>query len=937
MAEEGESPQGGAALKALVQPKADPELSLGGPSRLQQTSPGLLAPEERSAGANLKALAGRGTWQEYIWGINTAIADTLDFAPDAFAELFRRFGISASKGTVRDVFAGFGWTPPRGQEPDTRAFSAGHMHGVAAMLALPVPKAAGLRPLGVRPTALPTGGPREAIVRGVKEIGETAVRQPERFAAIESVSAAAAGVGIYEARKRFPDSPAAEALGAILFGLTPAGLIAAPGAIVRGTLAVGRHLPVSGTVIRIASNILQRAREFFTVSGATARARARMTRAVEEPEAALARMEEPGVLPEAKLTPAQQTGEPGVLALERSVMESSDTAVFQADEQIAELNATIIQSLEAPRGQVAVTKEHFEAAQAYLLSLLDGRLRIAALEADRRIAALTSGKTPKEANTIAAQELDKAHVAARATEEELYAVLPIDLEVLPTTTRSTLKIELMWRGRTADPEDIPVFVTEFLGGLNRKGKFVGGTLAKGATFEEMRVFRSRVLGEIRAERAKLRTGTGSRNKVRILEDIQEAILADLGALRGQVSGEAGQDLRIALDFSYSLNERFTRGPVGRLLGAERRGGPAVPEALTLETTLGIRGAKAGENARAMIKAVQDNPDELLGAAEDFIKARFVKDAIRNQRIDQGKAEAFLRNNKELLDEFPGVRSDIEAAIQNDSALLVAERRAESIGSKLANPRISKAALFIRSDPQKAFEAVRTMRDPGVEMQNLVNLAARDATGEATEGLQAAYLDWLLTRAMIAQTDIAGRPYVSGMRLRNALQDEATQAMSARVLTAEQQERLGQTLETALRFDMIRRARPAREGIIGDIPNIMIESMARIGILRAISRIGGGFGTIQVPGMISARVRSMIQSHVKDPATRLIIDAVMTEDPALMKALLMDLSKPENVKFVRRQLHAWIAGLLWEVGGAEREEAGPPPNVQQQAISRGSFL
>lgn len=922
----------GASLKALVQPRpiTGARQKLVSPERVS-------VPERISAGANLKALAGRSTFQEYIWGINTAIADTLDFAPDIFAELYQRFGVNAEKGQVRDFFVRQGLAPPTGQEPETRAFSAGHMHGVGLLLALPVPKAAGLRP-----GALPVGGPRAALSTGLKQAGETAIRQPARFAALESVSAAAAGVGIFEARKRFPNSPAAEAMGAILFGVTPAGAIAAPGLLARAAIGVAGRLPITGAIIRFATNVLQRAREATTVTGAAARARTRIARAVEEPGAALRRLEEPGVLPEVKLTPAQRAGEPGLLALERSVIESSDSAVLRADQQVSEINAAITQSMEAPRGKVEITRQGFEAAQAYLLSLLDGRLRIAALEADGRIAALAAGKGARQANIIAAEEISRASVAARATEAELYAVLPANLRVLPTASRTSLKDELLLRGRTADPEDIPAFVTKFLGRLDKDGKFVGGALRKGATFDEMRVLRSRILDEMRAERAKLRTGTGSRNKLRILGDLQEAILADLGALEGQVVGQAGQDLRIALSFSNSLNDKFTRGPVGRLLGAERRGGPAVPEALTLETTLGVKGAKAGENARAIVKAVQDNPDELLGAAEDFIKARFTTAAVRNQQIDRNKAEAFLRDNKALLDEFPRIRSDIEAAIQSNDALLIAQRRADSVGSRLGNSRISKATLFIRSEPAKAFEAVRLSRNPETEIQNLVNLAARDTTGEATEGLQAVYLDWILSRATIAQTDVAGRPFVSGMRLRNAVSDEATQAMSARVLTAEQQERLNLTVRTALLFDKIRTARPSREGVISDLPNVMIEMMARVGLLRLLSRIGGGFGTIQVPGMISERARSLIRAHVKDPATRLISDAIMADDPALMKALLMNLDRPANVKFVRQQINSWLAALAWEVGGHQQPAFVPSVSREELRISGppqapGSFL
>ncbi|KKL26352.1 hypothetical protein LCGC14_2396170, partial [marine sediment metagenome] len=114
--------------------------------------------------------------------------------------------------------------------------------------------------------------------------------------------------------------------------------------------------------------------------------------------------------------------------------------------------------------------------------------------------------------------------------------------------------------------------------------------------------------------------------------------------------------------------------------------------------------------------------------------------------------------------------------------------------------------------------------------------------------------------------------------------------------------------------------------------VMIEMMARVGLLRVLSRVGGGFGTIQVPGMISERARSLIRAHVKDPATRLITDAIMADDPALMKALLMNLDSPANVKFVRQQLNAWLAGLYFETGGTQQPEFAPGPTRQELRIS-----
>src|SRR5690606_10661222 len=92
--------------------------------------------------------------------------------------------------------------------------------------------------------------------------------------------------------------------------------------------------------------------------------------------------------------------------------------------------------------------------------------------------------------------------------------------------------------------------------------------------EEARVLhraRSRALEDMRLARA-----AGRRNEARILDRFQEAILADLDALEARATGDVGESYRNALNFSRQLNEKFRRGTVGRLLGFERTGAPAVP-------------------------------------------------------------------------------------------------------------------------------------------------------------------------------------------------------------------------------------------------------------------------------------------------------------------------------------------------------------------------
>lgn len=890
----------------------------------QQQGPALGGAPVQARGTSaqdLRRAAGPSSMIQFMHGINTAIGDFLDLPTNTITDALSAFGVTGGpRGQTREMFAQYGMAPVAGQEPDTMAFAAGHMAGMS----LPFLAAA---PAGATVQAGKAGAPvlGSALREVARSSGQAMLRSPVTTTMIEMGSAAAAGAAGFFAKEQFPDSPAAETVGALLGGLSVA---AAPSLMAKGAVKTVQKLPIAGTILRAGAGALRRIAAVATPKGATTRAKNRVERAMTDPEAVRRSLEEPGTLPEAPLTPAQRTGDPGLLALERSVLDSSDDLRIQSDQQIAELNAIIRQSMEAPAGAPESARKGFEEAQGYMTTLLDGRLKIAGLEADRRIAALGAGADEQQASVIVREEIEKALGAARATERQLYEALNPDIELLPTTSVEALKGELRRRGRTADEGDIPEFVSAFLGKIDSNGQFSAGRLSNGATFDELRVLRSRVLREIREEQAK---PAPNRNKIRILDDIQDAILADLSATEG------GPELRVALAFSRDLNDRFSRGPVGRALGNERRGGPALAPELTLTQTLGMTGPKAAENARSLIAAVRDAPGEASAAMSDFIKARFLQRAVRQGQITETGAESFLRDNRALLDEFPVVRREIEQAVQAGNARNLIESRASRVGARLAKPSVSKATVFIQRGPTAAFEATRSSRNPGTEMQNLINMTKRDATGEATEGLRASFVDWLMARATVPGMDATGQSFISGARLQRALEDPGIKAMTEKLMTPEQVQRLGQVMETAKLLDKIRAARPSVEGIIEDTPNILIENMARIGVLRLAAKASGGFGTIQVPGMISNRVRDLLRSRVKDPASRLIVDAITADDPALLQALMSDLTVPANVTKARRVIHAWLAAVLFETGLPMQdafEAEGPMPDRAAEPPSQG---
>lgn len=864
---------------------------------------------ETSQVDRIKNLAETSSFQDWLYGVNISIANILDIPEETY-------DISQNGKTggrfFRKQFTELGFAPDEGNEPNSAAFSGGRMFGNTLPMIAAAPLAAGMK-------VAPLLGPVATIGRNIlKSIGETAVRSPILTTAFETASATSSGVVGHIAKERFPDSPAVESLGYILGGFAPA----APMMAGRAVVTMLRKTPVAGTIMRFNANVAQQARELVTVSGAKKRAIHRVKLATEDAGTAIKNIESPDTLPEAKLTQAQKSGDPLLLSLEKSVIESSDELSLTHDKQIQELNSVIHESLRGTGGSPDATRATYEEGRNYLLKLLDGRMRIAALRADKRIAALSSKASVEEANLIAGAELSQAKAAARGQERELHNAVPDDIVSGLVSARKTLLEEMLNRGRTSDPEDIPEYITTFLGKLTKKGNMSKGSLKGTATVGEVRTLRSRILRTIREEEAK---PGHNRNKVRILEDIQDSLLADLGAQRDNVKGEAGDALRRALDFSYALNDRFTRGPVGKLFGKAKGGGMKVAPELTLESTINIRGPNAAVNARALIKSVKDNPEELTGAVEDFIKGKFIKFAVRNGTINQTRAESYLRENVALLKEFPSIKADIENAVSSENARLLAGRRVQQISTRIGKPNISKASIFIGRGPDKAMEAVQQSKKPGLEIQNLINMAKRDSSGEATEGLQSAFLDWVVRKATVNSMDISGSNFISGAKMNRILADPATDIMASRLLTDVQRERLQQTLNTALKLDKILAAKPSKEGIIHDVPNAFLSIAGRISGAQSgrwIAKVLGG-GTVQTPGIISGQVQKMLEHGVKDPARRLIIDAITSADDDLMLALLRKLESPESAEFMKQRLNAWVASVIFELGGQNAETENQP--------------
>lgn len=821
--------------------------------------------------------------------------------------------------TTKRRQAGLLGIPGRARREPRGLFEGAARLGGATLAAGPiVGRLAGLvsRPV---PAVTKLGRLKQFPRKAAAEAGQRFAAAPATVTAVEAVFGATAGAGGFVATQIFPDSDPAKLVGEILGGTLPA------------LTPTGLAIRASGGVKRLA----QIARRPFTEIGGRRRAAARAKRAVpaERRGKALEELDLPTTIDpktgKPVLTPGQRTGDLGFLSLERAVMESSEELVREADIQLAQTNAVILASLkELGREPTTAAIAPFKDKVVYLDTLMDTRVRIAAQRIDERITEFGPKLTREEANRIAEEEIKKALTAARAQREQLFAVIPDDTATPFESAKATYDSFLKKLGK---PErgDVPAIARRFLD--SRSEEFFGTNLPVGFRKNETRIRDLRGLSsKLREVARNSRAGeTTNLNRARIADEIADSIIDDLANARA--GPEVAEALAFAVDFSRKMADRFNKGTVGKLLGRRVAGDPQVPASLTLEASIGVGGPKAREAldgiARAFNSPEAPGSAVVAGAVDDFMRSKFLKQAVQQGNLSVKAAQNFLSKNEEILKRLPSLRRQINEVIESGEKLAVVQRQRNRVS--LDDPRVSKAIMLIERGPVEAFRQISRLKPEQAtrEVQQLVNRVNRDSTGEALAGLKSGFVEFILTGARGKVRDINGLPFVSGFSMRDALIEPGTRAAANRLFSKQELIRLGTITRDLIRLEKRLAVKLPKEGILGDRPSKMLEAAA--GIAGAAfgrvetAKLGIG-GTVQIPGIFANRFRDLLNSGVKDPASRLIRDAVFDED--LFKELLMAPLEQEALalsKQATQKLNAWAAGVLAEHGAAVLEENEAP--------------
>lgn len=806
--------------------------------------------------------------------IGLSMSDTQIGGSASFQELFEAMGADVA-------------------DPEDRAesFGAQVAEGVGSAVGaiLPMAGAAKVASTASHPVTQSIG--REAL--------ETMARRPVAVPALELTAGAGAGAGGYTAEQIAPDSPAAKMAGQVVGG------IAAPLAVSGATLPA-----------RMTKRAAQKTLAPFTKKGARIRAEERVKSLVPENErmAAAAALDEKTI---ADLTPAQKTGQRRLFQLEKEVLKDN----VDLDDEFLKRSRANLKKL---KGELAVTRGEGDVqdARAFiqerterLSTALRTRTQQAVDKAEQRVSRLPAKQRQSQASVIAREELEKALQSARSQERELWKAVPDEVDVDFAATKGAFD-DFLASTPKAQHDDIPAIAKKFLGKDGVLGRSVdtppadplarlGGrpvpkTKTSVDSLKQVQGLRSKLLEEARVARA-----NSEFNKARISNNLADSLLEDMARSQG------GDELQSALTFSRELNEKFTQGTVGRLLGSERLGGERIAPELTLGSSVG-RGGTKGRVALNELSKAADTP-ELRSAVEDYLRGSFERSALRNGKIMPEAARRFVKENADLLDKYPTFQDEIiEAVSSADTAARVAARET-GVTSALASAKKSRAGEFLNTTVEREFDTIAKSRNPRKMALNLKKMAARDKTGDSTAGLKAGAVDHLMKQSTVAGVDEAGDQLLSGRRMLNILNKKTKDYKAIKpFLNDDEVARLRQIAKELSKFEKVDPVDIG--GIINDTPNALLTTLSRVGG----AQIGGKYGassaggSLQTAQIFSGRARQMIDNLTNDRARKLLVQAV--QDDKLMKALLTDTTTAQGRKLVNQRLNAWIAAI-----GAEEEQ------------------
>lgn len=471
--------------------------------------------------------------------------------------------------------------------------------------------------------------------------------------------------------------------------------------------------------------------------------------------------------------------------------------------------------------------------------------------------------------------------------------------------------------------------------------------------------------ELGDEWARLARQAGSTKARRIVVKLREAALKDLDAAAGVKAKEGlrtteflapqtsaadksaktlrdatqiGSNYRKAIAFSKELNNKFTKGNIGKVLGFARGETPSARRTIDV-----ILGTDSEEAVRSINQALKASP-KIKTHIENFLSERFAFATGIDQtgKINARNAHKFLKDNEPVLNRFfPELKKKMLNATKTQSSVdeFLGVRKISEY-SPLVRDRAA-AAIYLGADPGEEMRTILSTR--GIErtqsLKALVKATKEDANGNAFRGLQTSFTNELLRYSSNEQGLIKGTSMLARLKdLRKAI-------TSSNLFNNKEIERIK---AIAIEFRKIEDeilAAPLHGGMINDLVARWIGIPARVLALKATSLINPGTNagaSLQIAHTTSKETQNFLSFLTNDEARNILIAS--TTDDELWKSLVRSAKELGQEEVIWRRIISKVkdlslkmpevpAAALAPAAATTAEEIASPTARDQERMQR----
>lgn len=702
-----------------------------------------------------------------------------------------------------------------------------------------------------------------------KQIYTTMIKHP----VATGVSEVTGGIGMGAGRKVGEEYPQ--------LGATPE--------IVGGMVGSMAPTALSYTPTRLAikagKKIAERVSLPFTEAGAKYRAGEFIKKQVAEPSIVAETLAKETV---SDLPPVVITGEKRLMALYNQIRSLDLIKDAKVIDQISKAAIKLEQEMRRlGRGSPEILRDLTERRIASIELGMDNRVQERLLVAQRKIDSLPVAQRQSQESIIVRNELTKVMHEEYDLVKNTWLDVPKKATVGVKNTQETFT-KISEELASAQKSDIPSVL--------RNHPVLGKDVTE-TTLNEMQGLRSKLLEVSRQARS-----NNQWNKARISDDIADAIFEDMTTSAEKIPTDEGDLLKTALAATKKFKQRFEQGTVGKILGYDRTSAPSIAPELTLDI------ATKGK-AIVDINKVVITP-EAKRATEKYIARSFTDYSLDpNGVVNPIKAQKFIRNNEELLDSFPNLRtqlSDIGEAqkLANSTKNIMEARKAA-----LRDPRISAAGRFLNANIGDEIKSILKSPNPTMTTNQLVKQARKDVTGQAIEGLRGGFVEHILDNSSIGGFNDLGERTLSGKAILGFMKDNRN--VVNQVFSPEQIGRMNRIGQELSKLETLEKTKGMGIEYSDTVSNILkfASRFAGAAAGRHWGKMVGAGGTVQIPGFFAQQWHKVVSKLTKQRFENLINDAIMSPDKKLLETLLMPIEKP-TIKGGRSEeigirLNAWL--------------------------------